>query len=97
VYTTVVSGDACPRFPEPAVCELDPLVGDEMPWLADGQSQGSSQEGSDGGGRWLLVEHGESHDPAGEVIGDAGNPPAERPTLKKGEGQSGCPEFPLPG
>ena len=33
-------------FREAFVGELDTLVGDEMPWLSDGQPQGSSQKGS---------------------------------------------------
>ncbi len=67
--------------PESFVRELGALVGDQMPRQSERPAQGSSQNGSDRSGRWLLLEHGKSHDPPREVIGDDGDPPAEWPPL----------------
>ncbi len=66
--------------PESFIRELDALVGDQMQWQAELPAQRSSQNGPDRSGRWLLLEHGKSHDPprVGAVRRLVQLPPAAR-------------------
>ena len=72
--------------------ELRPLVGDEVFRLGLDDSHEPAEERSHGDGIRLLAEDRVAHGAAGEVVDDDGDPPAERPALRQGEGPKGGPE-----
>jgi hypothetical protein len=62
--------------------ELATLVRDDVLRPGPGQMHRPAQEGPDLDGCRLLLEHGNPHGPAREMIDSHSHPPAERPHLR---------------
>ena len=80
--------DPAPARPctECSIAELHALIGDQVARMASRLPYRPSKERPDSQRAWLLLEEAESHDAPGVMVGQDGEPPAERPTLRQREG-----------